>query len=159
MLPAPLGPWLSGQVQRGLLGLAALSNLRTLLRTCVRSIVQWSSISVAIWLGVRAVGHEVTVPAAIGVWVLMVLGLTLSSSPAQPGTAQLAYMLGLSLTETNDEVAFAASVVYVWRIGDITQPLSALVAPLPASAGGSRGPSPPRYSADNGPVKGIARGV
>jgi uncharacterized membrane protein YbhN (UPF0104 family) len=131
----PLGTWLSGRVQRGLPGLAALSNLRTLLRTCVLSIVQWSCIIVAIWLSVRAVGHEVTVRAAIGVWVRRVLGLTLPLSPAQLGTTQLAYMLGLSLTGTNDEVAFAASVVYVWRIGDMKRPLSALVALLPASAG------------------------
>ena len=116
VLPAPLGTWLSRQVQRGLLGLAALSNPLTLLRTFVLSIVQWSCIIAGIWLTVRAVGHEVTVPAAIGVWVLMVLGLTLPSSPAQLGTTQLAYMLGLSLTETNDEVAFAASVVYVCTV-------------------------------------------
>jgi len=67
-----------------------------------------------IWIAGQ--GHVVTVPAAVGVWVLMVLGLTLPSSPAQLGTTQLAYTLGLALTSANDEVAFAASVVYVCTV-------------------------------------------
>jgi uncharacterized membrane protein YbhN (UPF0104 family) len=42
----------------------------------------------------------------------MVIGLTLPSSPAQLGTTQLAFTLGLSLASNETEIAFAASVVY-----------------------------------------------
>jgi hypothetical protein len=49
---------------------------------------------------------------AVTVWMLMVIGLTLPSSPAQLGTTQLAFTLGLFLALNETEVPFAASVVY-----------------------------------------------
>lgn len=112
VMPGPLRKWLSHQARQGIGGLKALGSPRTLFATFMLSLLQWSCIVAAIWFSVAALDHPVTVPAAIGVWVLMVIGLTLPSSPAQLGTTQLAYTVGLALTEANHEIAFAASVIY-----------------------------------------------
>jgi len=116
LLPRALHAWLFGQIHHGLKGLTALGSVTTLLKTLALSIVQWSCIVAAVWLSVLALGQTVPAPAAIGVWVLMVLGLTLPSSPAQLGTTQLAYTLGLSMTDAAHEVAFAASVIYICTV-------------------------------------------
>ena len=76
------------------------------------SILQWSCIIFAIWLCAYSVGYTATVTMAIAVWILMVIGLTLPSSPAQLGTTQLAFTLGLSIAINEVQIPFAASVVY-----------------------------------------------
>ncbi len=45
-------------------------------------------------------------------FVLTVIGLTLPSSPAQLGTTQLAFVVGLELVGAGAASAFAASLVY-----------------------------------------------
>jgi uncharacterized protein (TIRG00374 family) len=116
VLPVRVHHWVIHQSKRGLSGLTTLGSARAILKVFALSILQWSFIVAAVWLSVDAVGHRVTVPAAIGVWVLMVLGLTLPASPAQLGTTQLAFTLGLALTGAQAEFAFAASVVYVFAV-------------------------------------------
>ncbi len=112
LLPARMRGWVIGEVKRGLAGLGAVRRPVALLEIYLLSLLQWGCIVAAVWLSVASVGHPVTIAAAISVWVLMVVGLTLPSSPAQLGTTQLAFTVGLALTVAHDEVAFAASLVY-----------------------------------------------
>jgi uncharacterized protein (TIRG00374 family) len=116
VLPVPLHDWVKEQVKRGLTGVSALGNPRAMLRAFVLSILQWGCIVAVVWVSVQAVGTVISVTEAIGVWVLMVIGLTLPSSPAQIGTTQLAYTIGLALSPVSDEVAFAASVIYTFTV-------------------------------------------
>jgi uncharacterized protein (TIRG00374 family) len=111
-VPETLRNWIIGEVKRGLAGLRVIQRPRALLWIYALSMLQWGCIVAAVWISVAAVGHPVTMAGAIGVWVLMVVGLTLPSSPAQLGTTQLAFTVGLALTATEDAVAFAASLVY-----------------------------------------------
>jgi len=116
LLPASLHDWIIGEIKRGLAGLGVVQRPLVLFRIYALSLLQWSCIVAAVWFSVAAVGHPVTMVASIGVWALMVIGLTLPSSPAQLGTTQLAFTVGLALTAAQDEIAFAASLVYTCTV-------------------------------------------
>lgn len=116
LLPASLHDWIIGEIKRGLAGLGVVQRPLVLFRIYALSLLQWSCIVAAVWFSVAAVGHPVTMVASIGVWALMVVGLTLPSSPAQLGTTQLAFTVGLALTAAQDEIAFAASFVYTCTV-------------------------------------------
>jgi uncharacterized protein (TIRG00374 family) len=109
--PAAMG-YVSDQLRRSIVGLSVLASPWLLLQVFLLSLLQWGFIVAAIWLSAAAVGQSITVSMAITVWVLMIVGLTLPSSPAQLGTTQLAFTLGLAFSDTGDQAAFAASVIY-----------------------------------------------
>lgn len=111
-LPEKLSEIIIRQLKRGLIGFSALGSASTLLNTFLLSLLQWSCIVGAIWLSAISVDYAATLSMVITVWVLMVIGLTLPSSPAQLGTIQLAFTLGLSFTLNETQIPFAASVVY-----------------------------------------------
>ena len=112
LLPEKLSEMIKNQLKRGLVGFSVLGSLPIVIKVFLLSILQWSFIVGAIWLCAASVGYTATLFMVIAVWVLMVVGLTLPSSPAQLGTTQLAFTLGLSLALNETEIAFAASVVY-----------------------------------------------
>ncbi|WP_304905817.1 lysylphosphatidylglycerol synthase transmembrane domain-containing protein [Nitrosomonas sp.] len=100
------------QLKRGLVGFSALSNPSIVVNVFLLSVLQWGCIVSAIWLCAYSAGYALTISMAISVWVLMVIGLTLPSSPAQLGTTQLAFTLGLSMALHETEIPFAASLIY-----------------------------------------------
>ncbi len=112
LLPEKFSDLLIKQLKRSLIGFSALGSPLIVIQTFLLSIIQWSCIIAAIWLSGVAVDYMATLSMAITVWILMVVGLTLPSSPAQLGTIQLAFILGLSFTLDETQVPFAASVVY-----------------------------------------------
>ena len=112
LLPEKQLMMIRSHTKRSFVGFSALVSPSMVIHAFLLSILQWSCIVSAIWLCVISVGHAATLSMAITVWILMVIGLTLPSSPAQLGTTQLAFTLGLSLTLDETEIPFAASVVY-----------------------------------------------
>lgn len=112
LLPEKFLEMNKNQLKRGLVGFSALSNPTIVVNVFLLSILQWSCIVCAVWLCVYSAGYALTISMAISVWVLMVIGLTLPSSPAQLGTTQLAFTLGLSMALNETQIPFAASVVY-----------------------------------------------
>ena len=100
------------QLKRGLVGFSALSNPSIVVNIFLLSVLQWGCIIGAIWLCAYSAGYTLTISMAISVWALMVIGLTLPSSPAQLGTTQLAFTLGLSMALHETQIPFAASVIY-----------------------------------------------
>jgi glycosyltransferase 2 family protein len=113
-LPPFVMAFISDQVEKGRTGMQVLGSPAVLFRVMLVSVLQWSFIIAAIWMSGAAVGHAPSIPGAITVWVMMVIGLTLPSSPAQLGTTQLAYALGYGLAggAGSEELALAASAVY-----------------------------------------------
>lgn len=111
-LPEKLSEMIRSQFKRGRIGFSALGSPSIIIKTFLLSILQWSCIIGAIWLSAASVGYTATLPMVTTVWILMVVGLTLPSSPAQLGTIQLAFTLGFSFTLHETQVPFAASVVY-----------------------------------------------
>ncbi len=116
LLPEKPLAMIRGHLKRSFVGFSALGSPSIVINTFLLSILQWSCVIGAIWLCVISVGHAATLSMAITVWVLMVIGLTLPHSPAQLGTTQLAFTLGLSLALNETEVSFAASVVYTFCV-------------------------------------------
>ncbi|UJP06415.1 MAG: flippase-like domain-containing protein [Nitrosomonas sp.] len=112
LLPEKLWEMKKNQLKRGLVGFSALSSPSIVINVFLLSLLQWGCIISAIWLCALSAGYALTISMAITVWVLMVVGLTLPSSPAQLGTTQLAFTLGLSMALSETQIPFAASVVY-----------------------------------------------
>ncbi|TXI20097.1 MAG: flippase-like domain-containing protein [Nitrosomonas sp.] len=111
-LPEKFSEIIIAQLKRSLVGFSALGSASTLINTFLLSLLQWGFIIGAIWLSAIAVGYEATFSMVITVWILMVIGLTLPSSPAQLGTIQLAFTLGFSFSLNETQIPFAASVIY-----------------------------------------------
>ncbi|MFZ1852833.1 MAG: lysylphosphatidylglycerol synthase transmembrane domain-containing protein [Nitrosomonas sp.] len=110
--PEKLSVMIRNQLKRSLVGFSTLGSPVLVIKVFFLSILQWSCIIAAIWLCAYSVGYTATIPMVIAVWILMVIGLTLPSSPAQLGTTQLAFTLGLSIAVNEMQIPFAASVVY-----------------------------------------------
>ncbi len=116
-LPERAGQRLQHHIYRGLQGLGTLRSPRRLLIAVALSLAQWSMVALAIWLSCLAMGEVVTLSAAITVFVLTVVGLTLPSAPGQVGTTQLAFVAGLQLAGADASLSLAASVVYnLWFV-------------------------------------------
>ena len=116
-LPLHLGQRLQHHIYRGLQGLGTLRSPRRLVAAVVLSVLQWSMVVLAVWISCLAVGVSVTLSAAITVFALTVIGLTLPSAPGQVGTTQLAFVAGLKLASANPDMALAASLVYnLWFV-------------------------------------------
>ncbi len=112
ILPEKLAELIIRQLKRSLVGFSSLGSPVIVIKTLLLSLLQWSCILCAIWLSGISVDYMATLSMVITVWILMVVGLTLPSSPAQLGTIQLAFTLGLSFTLNETQVPFAASIIY-----------------------------------------------
>ncbi len=116
-LPAAVAERLRLNLQRLATGVAALRGGRRLVTAVALSVLTWLPVVFAVWASARAVGVPATAAAAVTVFVLCVIGLTLPSAPATLGTTQLAFVSGLSLTGVGAGPALAASLVYTaWFI-------------------------------------------
>jgi uncharacterized membrane protein YbhN (UPF0104 family) len=107
-----LPAWLAAQTRGWRDGLLGLISPRTAAASLALSLLQWLAIAAAVATSAAAVGLPVSAGAALAVFALMVLGLTLPSAPAQLGTTQLAFQIGLGLVGTPPEPALAASLIY-----------------------------------------------
>lgn len=111
-LPVRARDWLFDQMRRGRVGLAPLLNPAMAARAGVLSLLQWACVVAAIWASCAAVGSPAPLTGAVATFVLMVIGLTLPSPPAQLGTTQLAFVVGLGLVGVSPGPAVAASLIY-----------------------------------------------
>ncbi len=120
VLLAPLPPqardWLLRQLQRGRVGLEPLVDPKLAAKAAALSLLQWASIVAAIWTSSATVGVAPPLTAAVAVFVLMVIALTLPAPPAQLGTTQIAFVVGLGLVGVPAESAVAASLIYTGLI-------------------------------------------
>ncbi len=111
-LPARARTWLFEQLRRGRVGLAPLIDPAMAAHAGVLSLLQWACVVTAIWSSCAALGSHPPLTGALATFVLMVIGLTLPSPPAQLGTTQLAFVVGLGLVGVAPGPAIAASLIY-----------------------------------------------
>ncbi len=111
-LPGRAGAWIARQLGLAVAGFASLREPRLVLAVIALSLLQWTTIVAAIWASAQAVGVALPASAAVLVFALTVIGLTLPSSPAQLGTTQLAFVVGMEVAGAGPVPAFAASIVY-----------------------------------------------
>jgi uncharacterized protein (TIRG00374 family) len=93
-------------------GLEAIATPRLFLPVILLSAAQWLVITATIACGLLAVGAPLTLPGAVSVLLLNVIGLTLPSAPGHVGTIQLTFSVGLAPFGVPRDVALAASFVY-----------------------------------------------
>jgi hypothetical protein len=136
-LPAAARDWLIDQLRRGRVGLEPLIDPSLAARAGLLSVLQWACIVAAIWTSSAAVGSTPPLTGALAAFVLMVIGLTLPAPPAQLGTTQLAFVVGLGLVGIDPESAVAGSLIYT---GLVVLPVMliggwlGLLTPWPAAA-------------------------
>jgi uncharacterized protein (TIRG00374 family) len=112
ILPAKLRSLIERHVTDGVNGVAPLRGQHVLAWVCLASLLQWSSIVLAIVFCMRAVDIDAGAAAATIVLGLMVVGLTLPAAPMNAGTTQAAFAIGLAGFSVSQPAAFAASLVY-----------------------------------------------
>lgn len=93
-------------------GLGAMRDARLLHSVILLSLLQWACILVGIFASVRSMGLTTDAVSAIAVLILLVVGLTLPAAPANVGTTQLGFTIGLAAFHVSAPDAFAASVIY-----------------------------------------------
>ncbi len=112
LLPARMTARVAHQGQRLIEGLGTLAGRRRLPAALGLSVLQWSCVVFAIWASAQAVDLPASLSAAVAVFVLGVVGLTLPSAPATLGTTQLAFVIGMAMAGAPATAALAASFVY-----------------------------------------------
>lgn len=96
--------------------LQALSSVRSPIRLLVllaNSLVQWSVMSVCVWLSMAAMGVSIGPAITVVVLTATVVAVTLPSAPGYVGALQAAFVFALQPFGISDESAFAGSVFYL----------------------------------------------
>lgn len=79
----------------------------------ILSLLQWLCVAACIYLSIESLGPGLSPWIALIVLPLTIAGLTLPTAPAYLGTMQVVFLAGLVPFEVSNEVAIAASVVYI----------------------------------------------
>jgi len=85
-------------------GVQALRSPRLLLRVCVLSLVTWLTIALATWIGIRAVGADISFPAMLAILPLLALGVAVPT-PGGAGSYHGAMKFGLMAFGVGQAVA------------------------------------------------------
>lgn len=116
ILPERLREWLNAQILKGQKGVSTIKSPRSVVLLILASLFQWFWMVAAIWACLQATGTTIPFSGAIAVFVLSVVGLTLPTSPAQLGTIQLAFVIGLEVVGIAATTAIAASLIFTFGI-------------------------------------------
>ena len=111
-LPEAAKHRIAEQIELGVLGLQSIRDVRILPAIVVTSLLQWGAMGACIYLGMLGTGVQAPVSAGFVVLALIVMGVTLPSSPGFFGTIQLCFTLGLTPYGIIASHAFAASVFF-----------------------------------------------
>ncbi len=100
-------------LQNVIVGLASLQSARQILLLLAYSVLQWLIMGIEIWLCLWAFETVVGVPAALVVLAVTTLAVTIPSAPGYIGAIQAAFVFALTPLGISNEVAFAASVLFL----------------------------------------------
>lgn len=113
ILPAAWQQRLIDQLEAGAAGVQVLRRPASYLQLALLSLLQWSCMCACTWISVAAIGHQLTVVAALAVLATTIVSMTLPSGPGYIGTMQLAYVVALAPFGIGRSDALAASVFYL----------------------------------------------
>jgi uncharacterized protein (TIRG00374 family) len=91
-------------------GVSALRSPRLLVRVCVLSLAAWLTIALATWIGVRAVGADISFPAMLAILPLLALGVAVPT-PGGAGSYHGAMKFGLMAFGVGEAVAVGAGIL------------------------------------------------
>lgn len=112
ILPLRVREPLDRQFELATHGLESLKDLRLLAAIAFTSIAQWVLMGFCTWFAIVALGIEVPMSAAYVVLAVVVVGMTIPSSPGFFGTIQLCFTIGLAPYGVDAGEAIAASVLF-----------------------------------------------
>jgi len=98
-----------------LLALTAMHSMksaRLVMRSVVLSLLQWALVGLAVYAGLRSVGVEVSMAAAVVTLSATVLAVALPAAPGFFGTIQLAFVVALLPYGVSESDALAGSVIF-----------------------------------------------
>ena len=93
-------------------GLSVLGSWKDVAIASLLSLALWGTVTLTIYLGFLAFDIELSVLAAVVVMVILMLGITLPSSPGFVGTFQYFSSVGLLIFGVSEGVALSFSIVY-----------------------------------------------
>ena len=112
LLPARLGKQLNTHFDLATGGLESLTDADRVFRICATSVIQWLIMAACIWLSIAALNLDVPASASFVVLAVVVVGMTIPSSPGFFGTIQFCFVLGLAPYGIDSGGAIAASVIF-----------------------------------------------
>ena len=112
LLPEKIRAPLNRQFDLATKGLQSLRNLRLLIGISALSLLQWLLMGCCTWLAILALDIVVPVSAAFVVLAVIVVGMTIPSSPGFFGTIQLCFTIGLAPYGVDAGTAIAASLIF-----------------------------------------------
>lgn len=111
-LPASVSGPLNRQFEMAISGLQSLTSFRMLIALAGWSLVQWLLMGLCTWFAILAFDIDVPVSAAYVVLAVVVVGMTVPSSPGFFGTIQLCFTIGLGAYGVQAGLAIAASILF-----------------------------------------------
>lgn len=112
ILPIRWSSFLKDKVVKCTKGLHSIAHPKLLLFIIIASLAQWAVMCICNWIAAHAVGIEVPPWALLGPMGLMILGMTLPSTPGQLGVIEISYVLGLLPWGVPKEQALAAGLLF-----------------------------------------------
>jgi uncharacterized protein (TIRG00374 family) len=111
-LPERLRVPLQSQFDLATQGLGSLKDARMLFAVTAYSLAQWLCMGLATWFAIASIGIQLPISGAFVVLAVVVVGMTIPSSPGFFGTIQLCYTIGLAAFGIDAGSAIAASIVF-----------------------------------------------
>jgi hypothetical protein len=93
-------------------GLRSIAHSKTSSIIILASLGQWAAMCASNWIAATAVGITVPPWALLGPMGLMILGMTLPSTPGQLGVIEISYVIGLLPWGVPKEQALAAGLLF-----------------------------------------------
>lgn len=109
------GSWqerIKAEVVKCTTGLRSIAHPQLILFIVAASLLQWSFMCASNWMATIAVGITIPPWALFGPMGLMILGMTLPSTPGQLGVIEISYVLGLLPWGVSKEQALAAGLLF-----------------------------------------------
>lgn len=111
-LPDRFASAVTNQLEAATAGLNSLRSLRLFALVCLTSVLQWILMGLCAWFAMIAFDLGVPPSAAFVVLAVIVVGMTIPSSPGFFGTIQLCFTLGLAPYGVASAEAIATSIYF-----------------------------------------------
>jgi uncharacterized protein (TIRG00374 family) len=112
-LPESLGRNLKGILTNVIQAFSSLKSPRLVIFMLVWSLLKWAMMAGMIWLSLIAYGTSVTVGIPLVLMAVLALAAAVPNAPGYVGAMQAAYVFTLRPFGISEEVAFAASVLFL----------------------------------------------
>lgn len=112
-LPASIGKQLTGIIHNVLTAFSSLRSPASIAGITIWSIINWMLMAGMIWLSLFAYGANISPAVTLILMAVLALAAAIPNAPGYIGAIQAAYVFALTPFGISEEVAFAASVLYL----------------------------------------------